>query len=215
MDLHTHSTLSDGLKNPQEIAKLIKKKKLSGLAFTEHNYVSKKMKRVVMRENLILIWGVELAAREGHLLAYGSEFESISKICHKFEPIDFYLELARDLNLLVAACHPFDYLRHGIGKIISNYRWDAIETFNASTATPFSNFKAERIARKLKLPEIGGSDAHALYYGYGFTEVEVESEKPIDILDAIKKGRCKTGGSHVLPHQMARRIYLKKIKHKV
>ncbi|MFQ5892202.1 MAG: PHP-associated domain-containing protein, partial [Candidatus Methanofastidiosia archaeon] len=200
------------LKNPQEIAKLIKKKKLSGLAFTEHDYVSKKMKRVVEREDLILIWGVELTAREGHLLAHGSDFESISKICQKFEPIDFYLELARDLNLLITACHPFDYLRHGIGEIVSNYRWDAIETFNASTATPFSNLRAERIARKLKVSEIGGSDAHALYYGYGFTEVEVESKNLIDILDAIKKGRCRAGGSHLTPHQMLRRVYLKKIK---
>ena len=45
---------------------------------------------------------------------------------------------------------------------------------------------------------IAGTDAHcAQHFGYSWTQVDIQSEDPDDLVSALKKGKCRPGGTYV------------------
>ena len=71
---------------------------------------------------------------------------------------------------------------------------DGIEVFNSHYITGTANQKAALVARKLRKPGVGGSDAHhARFVGYGYTLVDAEPDAA-SILRAIREGRTSAGG---------------------
>jgi predicted metal-dependent phosphoesterase TrpH len=81
---------------------------------------------------------------------------------------------------------------------VKDAKFDAVETLNAS-AFPFNRCKrkATEVAQKLKLPCVGGTDAHyGPTIGYGCTAID--SESTVDaIVQAIVSGNCKPFGQPV------------------
>jgi predicted metal-dependent phosphoesterase TrpH len=71
---------------------------------------------------------------------------------------------------------------------------DAIEVFNSRYIVGSANRKAARVARKVKIAAVGGSDAHnARFVGFGYTLVAARPEVS-SILAAIREGRTIAGG---------------------
>lgn len=77
IDLHTHSTASDGTFSPEELVYLAKKEKLQALALTDHDTVDglKSAYQTAKEVNLPFLCGVEISVKfEGpghfHLLGY-------------------------------------------------------------------------------------------------------------------------------------------------
>jgi len=82
IDLHTHSTASDGTFSPEELIYLAKKENLEALALTDHDTIDglKPAYQIAIEENLPFLCGVEISIKfEGpghfHLLGYFLEPE--------------------------------------------------------------------------------------------------------------------------------------------
>jgi len=75
-DLHTHSSASDGQYTPAELVRLAKKRGIEVLALTDHDTTGglEEALEAGRRENLTVLRGIELGAREYrnlHILGYG------------------------------------------------------------------------------------------------------------------------------------------------
>ncbi len=94
--------------------------------------------------------------------------------------------------------HPFDFTRKGIGKEIYKLHGIPIETQNASCPLQLFNKRAKKWADKNKLPQTGGSDSHRIQdIGMAFTIFKEELETIDDVLEAIRKKKSSSGGTHL------------------
>ncbi len=81
VDLHNHSSYSDGTMSPKEIIKAAKDANVSVLAITDHDILkgSLELLRLSRKEDIHVISGVEVNALEGkdniHILGYGVDLE--------------------------------------------------------------------------------------------------------------------------------------------
>lgn len=83
IDLHIHTTFSDGLFTPEEIVDFAVKKRLDGIAITDHdtiNGIDRAIKRSTLYNNFIVIPGIEFSCEyndeEVHLLGYFIDYKS-------------------------------------------------------------------------------------------------------------------------------------------
>ena len=212
-DLHFHTTYSDGTASPEIMVSMVKKRGLDAFSITDHDIPGDipAYERLARKNGLVYVSGMEVTADKGHILVYCLPGNAeILREFKPFNPIQYYIEKANACNAVIAPAHPFDYFRHGMGTIVSTYSWTAFETFNGSTVFPFSNRRAQKAARTLGIPEIGGSDAHTRYYvGLAYTEAEASTAE--ELLDTIRRGETSVGGSHLNVFQFSRRILISKI----
>ena len=115
VDLHTHSTASDGQYTPSELVRLAKDRGLEVLALTDHDTVGGLEEAVQAGDALGLrvLRGVELSAREYrslHILGYGVSTapSALTRLCaemkdgrdqRKYRIIDFLHEKGVDISL--------------------------------------------------------------------------------------------------------------------
>jgi predicted metal-dependent phosphoesterase TrpH len=165
-DLHTHSFYSgDGVSTPDELIAGARRKGLHGLALTDHNTcegMDYLLRKGLIRpdgqpvDGFLVIPGVEVSTREGHLLCLGVTLPNM-----KGEPA---LEVCRAIHErggLAIPPHPYDYLRAGIREsVLKTLEVDAVEVYNAATTFQFCNRKALQYARDCGYPMTSGSDAH-------------------------------------------------------
>src|SRR3989344_1893703 len=159
LHMHTYHSKCSNLK-PDTILKLARKRKIDGIAITDHNEIkgALEVKKLNKDKNFEVIVGEEISTNYGDVLVY--------YLNKKINNIDFYkvADEARKQNSLVVIPHPFrTTLIHNhkfqlpIEKIKN--RIDAIECFNARML-PGNNKKADKIADKLNIAKTAGSDAH-------------------------------------------------------
>ena len=82
IDLHTHTTFSDGTLSPEEILLLAKHVELEAVAITDHDTMSGTEEAVAIGDamGITVIPGVEISAKHGrnsmHILGYGLDFKN-------------------------------------------------------------------------------------------------------------------------------------------
>jgi len=192
IDLHVHTVHSDGHGTVEEVLEAAKTKGLDGLAITDHDTLDGYFEARSLDNDLLVLPGFEVNTDAGHVLVLGQErlpamvgeqvrYESIIKWSRKFDG-------------LTVIAHP------AAGKVKLE-RWekckpDAVEGLNA--LYPFSKYfvnKGLRIASRLGVPCVGGSDAHdPKNVGDGYTIVEVGNPSGENPLDAIRNGNVKFQG---------------------
>jgi len=189
-DLHVHSRYSiDGHLSVDEIVKILQKKGFKGAAITDHNTARGALKKHHF-DDFLIIPGIEVSTEIGHILGIGIN-EEVKKGNAQ--------EVINDINeqgAVAIFAHPY---RPSFPK---NFRqkFNAIETFNARSF-PSQNKKAKILAKKLKLPETGGSDAHvSADLGRGYTIMNAESVD--DAINEILKGKTKAGGKQSFFHPL-------------
>ena len=191
LDLHVHSTCSrDATASPREVMSHCKKLGLDGLAITDHNAIAGSVEAhgLGKEHGLLVVRGIEVSAREGHVLALGVA-ELIPKGMTAAETID----KIHSLGGIAVAAHPHRF-PSGVGlEVARKERFDAIEVINGGSSRR-SNALARRVAEERRLPITAGSDAHELVQlGKAYTVAE-SCETEDDVLDAIKKGLTQAGG---------------------
>jgi hypothetical protein len=103
--------------------------------------------------------------------------------------IDAVLSSIRDEGGLSIAPHP--HTRLGYAEY-ARLGFAAVESLNGSE--PAAN---RRVNNTCHIPEVAGSDAHALpMLGYTWTEVDADATVE-SILESVRKGRCSAGGSTI------------------
>jgi predicted metal-dependent phosphoesterase TrpH len=167
-DLHMHTNLSDGLASPAALLNYVARRKhLDVIAITDHDLMDGSLWAYEQRElyPFDIIPGVEVTAREGHVLALWvtqpiPKGLSVQETVAAIHEQDGFAVLAHPGEVLIAGRHILRYLQHP--EVLLCWGIDAIEVYNAGTMTPGNNLLAKRIAHNLPLPRLGNSDAHTL-----------------------------------------------------
>lgn len=160
-------------------------------------------------KKILVIPGEEIKTEFGDLVVFLSDGKyggNILEIC----------ERARRENAFVFVPHPFDALRHSIGRNIGKVRKyaDAIEVFNSRCMMPGANERAEKFAEENSLPGIGGSDAHFLGE-VGNVSCKMDCERNIDsVLECVRKGKIRISGRKS-PFMMHAKTHLVKLSRKL
>jgi len=188
VDLHVHTFHSGDAHIPPKliVEKLHAHPVLKAAAITDHDAIRgyfETQRLASSYRDLIIIPGVELSTFEGHLTVLGiTEIPTLP--LSLAEAVDF----ARENDALIIVAHPYRIM--GIGDLAHSISADAIEVCNGRS-TDKDNKLANELAKTMKLPGVGGSDAHRpeqLWTAY--TEVEA-SMSVDDILYAVKHGKVK------------------------
>jgi predicted metal-dependent phosphoesterase TrpH len=215
-DLHVHTNFSrDGESSVEEVLRRAEAVGLDAIAITDHDTVEGARYALQFDSSVIVIPGIEISTKQGHLLALGIT-APIPAGLNLLETV----AIARARGALLILPHPYHRWRHGAGRKLkeSIEAVDAVETFNSRYIIGSANRKAAMIARAFGKPSVGGSDAHnARYVGFGRTHVMAEPDVA-SILDAIREGRTVAAGRMTPLHTYTRqslRGALRRIRRKV
>ncbi len=209
LDLHVHTVYSpDGFNTPRDITRRLKEEGLDGYAITDHDTLSGIQAAAANSDDLIVLPGLEVTARGAHVLAL-----------QPTEPIPLGLSIAETVDTIHAQgatailAHPYGLPRSWVSMgEAKNAKLDALEVCNAAQF-PYSYIRNlnEDLARRLNLPQTGGSDSHIPEtIGRAYTEVETESTEPDTIIKAIKRGITSPHGSGTTMTERIRKLLKKK-----
>jgi len=165
---------------------------LDGIAITEHDHIwsANEIDRLKQETgtDLLLLRGQEVSSDYGHVLIFGYH-----------EPLDQYNlhEIVKKVHTsggIVIPSHPFRY--GNTDKSFEELKeelslFDAIEALNGNQ-DDFQNQFGLRVMEQLKIPGIGGSDAHSpRMIGRYVTEFYNSIRDESDLIREIKAGRCR------------------------
>ena len=172
IDLHVHTHYScDSLITPQELVYYARKHGLDAVAVTDHDRIDSALK-IAKETDFPIIPGIEVSSLDGHVVGLNLQ-ESIPEKLSVSETV----YKIHEKGGLAVACHPVAFMKGSVGKDV-NARFDAVEVINAS-AIPFgySVKYGEKIASRLGIARVAGSDAHyGPEIGCAYTVVDAELE---------------------------------------
>lgn len=192
VDLHVHSRYSgDSVSDPEEIIEHAIERGLDGIAFTEHysyeasepvEYLKDKYKG-----DLLILRGVEYAAREGHILVFGVNTD---KLGLNYPPVEELFKAVTSAGGVIIPSHPFRG-SHSIGERVYEYGgFAALEGCNGYNLHQY-NLKAIEAAKRMDIPYTGGSDAHEPHeVGQCFTEFEAPFAEG-DLVSVLREGNYR------------------------
>jgi len=185
IDLHMHTWFSgDASISPKLIVnQLYAHPFIKGVAITDHDtlqgYIQAR-KLAMAYEDLVIIPGIEVSTKEGHISILGIEEKPVQP-----SSLEGVIDFTRERNGIIVIPHPYREL--GLGDTAKNIQADAVEVLN-SLSTYSENKMAQELAKAKNLPGVAGSDAHVPKHMWAaYTEVKAEPNVD-DILKAIRKG---------------------------
>jgi predicted metal-dependent phosphoesterase TrpH len=195
-DLHVHTKFSfDNNSEPEENIKTAIKKGLDGIAFTDHDCFMTKdyltNLRLKYKNYLTILRGIEISTYQSHTLVYGLTADDILYITsadtNAVVSVADCVKVANYLKGLAVPAHPF---RWGIGTELRSCNIECLEGINGANSLTENNL-AQKLAKELKIPFIGGSDAHnPNYVGMIYTEfiddIDITDENIVEVLKAGK-----------------------------
>ncbi len=188
-DLHLHTTYSDGVSRPEDYLRVAKKKNFSVISVTDHNTFrgSEEAVRLSKQYDIIVVPGCEVRTEIGDILVYCEELPS-EEAPRRFAEL---VKWKNDNRCILVPAHPLDILRSGVGLLrLIRLRWDAVEAYNGGTMLPLVNELTYVVAKALRRPAIGSSDAHSiLMFGMCYTEIQDEITSPREVLMTIISGK--------------------------
>jgi len=193
LDLHVHSHHSpDSTLTIQAIVETLAERGLNGFALTDHNSVSGHAELAEWQAKfpaLLLVPGVEVSTREGHLLAYG-----VAEVPPVGRPVADTIDWVVLHGGVPVLSHPYR-LSHGVGRsVVESAPVNTIEVVNGHNS-PRTNRRAAAAASRRRLGATGGSDVHELSdLGRAYT-VFPDGTSGVDAaLAALRDGRTVAGG---------------------
>jgi hypothetical protein len=184
LDAHIHTNSShDSTISISQLREGIIASGLNAIAVTDHDNMEgyKRIKSSGLFREIIVIPGVEVTTDSGDVIILGLEEPPFSKDTRDL------VDKTHALGGVVVAPHPFDVRRPSLGNGCGNISIDLVEIANGRCNTS-TNRLAKEYAGYMRLPGIGGSDAHDKRE-IGSVLTVLEAEKGLDsILAALKKG---------------------------
>ncbi|MEO8612166.1 MAG: CehA/McbA family metallohydrolase, partial [Chloroflexota bacterium] len=199
-DVHMHTKASDGLATVEQVLNYIEAwGGLDVIAITDHDVLDASLWAYAHRGHYSfdIIPGVEVTAREGHVVALWVTQPIPKKMSVKETAAAIHEQggiaiLAHPGEPFIAGRHMLRYLQHP--EVFLEWGVDVVETYNAGSITPGNNLLARRLCRDLPLPVVGNSDAHTLNaIGYGITRFK--GRTAADFRKALAEGRTVAEGA--------------------
>jgi len=197
-DAHVHGCfdLHDGSLTPRLLAKLSVKQKFNFLNAMQHDTIRgmELFKEAGKEFGLPVIPAMEVSTNYNHLLAYGIQEWDYAK--DTWDP-EITIERLREQDCAIYCSHPAVYQFKGKWEhLVYKLDVDGIEWTNGNLN--FLNRKIHSLFKNYPKGRIAGTDAHdPTNFGYSWTQVDVQSEDPDDLVAALKKGKCKPCGTYV------------------
>ena len=191
-DLHIHTSCSkDGESTVAQVLAAAATAGMDVIAITDHDTMDGYRIACDIPTDLLIIPGVEVSTKEGHLIALGVQKAPLPG----FPILDTIQEVHQAGGITILP-HPFHRYRHGAAlKCKESFgAADASEVYNSRYVIPHANQRAMRLARTMGKPAVDGSDAHnARFIGYGRTLIDAEKDIR-SVLEAIKEGKTTPAG---------------------
>ena len=190
LDLHNHTRYSpDSRVAPADLVGRARHLGLDGIAVTDHNSVRGIREAEAAARDLIVIPGLEISTRSGHVIAYGVR-EAVPRDLSVRETV----ERITALGGVAVAAHPFRFWS-GLGEpALSEARFAAYETRNARTLRR-GNDRAHACAVERTVGETGGSDSHFLdEVARAVTVVEAGRLPADEVVQWIGAGKTRAQG---------------------
>jgi predicted metal-dependent phosphoesterase TrpH len=190
-DIHVHTSVVDGRYSPRQVVEHAKKIGLNGIAIVDHDEVRGNHEaRKYAGDDFQVISGIEFSTTQGHILCLSSTDVPKKYLGVMFKKEDYrspeeIVDLIHDIGGIAVAAHPYDRVRAALGDLVYKLPFDAIEVLNGHTL--FNTRNPSKVADELKLPKVGGSDAHSLHE-IGNICVEAEGD---DVVEAIRSNRVR------------------------
>ncbi len=194
IDLHTHTSIYSpcSVLSPYDLISRAEEIGLDGIAITEHDYAwsADEIERLKQKTGtkLLILRGQEVSSEYGHVLVFG--YHGSLDHCDLNEII----KRVHASGGVVIPSHPFRY--GNTDKTLEELKdefslFDAIEALNGNQ-DEFQNRFGLRVMEQLKIPGIGGSDAHSpRMIGRYVTEFYSSIKNESDLIREIKAGRCR------------------------
>ncbi|MGA2460929.1 MAG: PHP-associated domain-containing protein [Candidatus Bathyarchaeia archaeon] len=186
IDMHVHTIRSkDAHTKIEDLPGIIRRKGLDGVAVTEHdNFDPPKV-------DALILPGIEVSTSDGHVIGLG-----VGEAVPPGLTADETITRIHELGGIAIVPHPYDPVCECVKLARLKVMPDAVETMNADALSFYlSNWFAERDARRLGLPQVGGSDSHIPQsIGDAYTVVDSTSRDVKDVLGAIRMGRVRPEG---------------------
>ena len=189
IDLHLHTTLSqDSSVTLEDAIEGCRRLGLDGFAATNHDVLTRVPESVLDESGLIILPGVEIMAEGIHICAF-----DIHELVERNLGLGETIGRVHDQGGFAVVCHahsvPGTWLNR---RKIVEAGFDLVEVANAYQFPYGLMVELNRgLARKLGLPETGGSDSHIPdTVGRAYTVLEAKERSAEGVLDALRKGKC-------------------------
>jgi predicted metal-dependent phosphoesterase TrpH len=210
-DPHVHTRFSDGsifYNGIADLKYLVKRDKITAFTATDHNTTRglKYARRACEVLGLAFIPGIEISAKEGHLVVYG--IDEWKHGAYQLS-IDEVIDQCRAMNAVIVVAHPMNK-RMGIKKRLFEpriyTRVDGFEYFNGATPLNAIDLARHGIDSLSGLCRYAGSDCHSHVLFCKFhVLVDSDSTRLDDILEAMRNKQKVTAFGPVMdfPHWIA------------
>jgi predicted metal-dependent phosphoesterase TrpH len=193
LDLHVHSRHShDARGSVLELAEAARAHGLLGFALTDHDSIAghAEIQDAMAQTGQIIVPSAEITTAEGHLLALG-----IRAAVPKGLGLKDTIDLVQAQGAIAVAAHPLRFWTglgpRGLREHAELGHLHAAEARNARERQ-LAQQNTERLCRELGLALVGGSDAHWVRdIGTCSTQFDEPPVTVEDVLDGIRRGRCK------------------------
>ncbi|WP_101294603.1 PHP-associated domain-containing protein [Halegenticoccus soli] len=186
VDLHTHSRFFHGWRgrptryDPIGLrlhALVARLRGLDGFAVTNHDYAYS------AEIGTPTVPGVEVSTTEGHVVVVGPDPPSRTE-AGGLTPVET-VSLAHERGCAAILAHPY---RNSAARN-SDAEFDAVEL---NGKNPDHVARTRRLAERLGLPLVGGSDAHyPIEVGRAYTRIDADDLSPASVVEAIRGGRIE------------------------
>jgi predicted metal-dependent phosphoesterase TrpH len=188
IDLHVHEELFSACSRMslEDAVTFARYHGLDALCITNHDSLDIAGSAVLRTLDFPVFVGVELATRQGDMLAFG---------LHSLPPFtptaQEFIDFVAGQNGFSCAAHPFRAWSNVLGNCLDNLRGlDAVETLNGGNDDQ-ENSRALQACERLGLVALGGSDAHR---GQDIGRCATWFPDPVtsmrELVLAVKSGRC-------------------------
>jgi predicted metal-dependent phosphoesterase TrpH len=188
--------------DPADLAEEARRIGLDGLCLAEHDAMwdPDEVEQLARDSGIVILRANEVSTNHGHVLVFGYD-EKIPGVLAVFEELS--AEVARAGGLTVVS-HPFrGFLLFGVAEFQMSVEEacertvfqhvDGVEILNGMVREQ-GNDMARRVAERLNLVGVAGSDAHRLdELGRCVTILEREISTEQELIEELRSGRFTTG----------------------
>jgi hypothetical protein len=195
IDLHVHTRYSDARSSVAEVLDTAKKKGLDGIAITDHHTMQGVRDAEAQIEDFIIIPGIEITTRDGHLLGIGLHGDTFTSPTTHNQSAVYVSQMIREQGGLVIIPHPCTPFFSMKRSVIEQISPDAVEVYNAhSPCFARDARKSRELAKHLSIPMVAGSDSHTRQtVGDAYTLIDATADIEA-ILSAIRLGHTSIVG---------------------